>query len=82
MFAGPIFVSASKVHAFNNAVHSYEIKQLLRTKTKKNVNRHAEALSPHPLRHVKLLQSTPSVTLRACPPPIPSHDGLSGRSLN
>ena len=31
---------------------------------------------PHPLRHVKLLQSTPSVTLRALPPPIPSRDGF------
>ena len=76
MFAGPIFVSASKVHAFNNAVHSYEIKQLLRTKTKKKkmstvtlrlcppslpiASRQAPAVNPE--RHATRLPPTHSVT--------------------
>ena len=73
MFAGPGFVSTPKVHAFNECSTQLRNKTAFAYKKKKTstVTLRLCPPPPHPLRHVTLLQSTPSVTLWACPPPIP-----------
>ena len=80
MFTGPGFVSVPKAKSTHsmNAIHSHEMKQLFRTKTKNTsvVTLSVCTLSSIAPRHAYAVDPERCLLL----PPIPSRDGLSERS--